>query len=166
VLSPALTAAAAVRRAGAEVSVGTPQLLADLLDRQLARRLTTTRVVEALAIVTVALAVLGLYGLLSLSVATRRRESGVRLALGESPGAAARRVVAGGLAHVVSGLAVGLGLATASGRLVASLLVDVSAVDVPTMLEVSLACLAMALFATALPARRAAAIDPAEVLRE
>jgi ABC-type antimicrobial peptide transport system permease subunit len=156
---------AAIRTVRAEASVGTPRLLAGVLDDQLAGRRLTTRVVEAFAAVTGSLALLGVYVLLAMSVTARRREMGVRLALGESPAAVARRVVVGGLAHVGVGLALGLGLAIASGRLIAHLLVDVTPFDALTLAGVAVVLAVAAVAAAAGPAGRAARVDPAAVLR-
>jgi putative ABC transport system permease protein len=156
---------ASIRAVGADASVSPPRLLTGVLDDQLAGRRLTTQVVEAFAAVTGGLALLGVYVLLAMSVTARRREMGVRMALGESPGAVARRVVVGGLAHVGAGLALGLGLALASGRLVAHLLVDVTAFDAPTLIGVTTVLAIAAVAASAGPAGRAARVDPAAVLK-
>jgi putative ABC transport system permease protein len=111
------------------------------------------------------LAVIGLYGVLSHSVAGRKQEMGVRLAVGATAGALARLVVGQGLRLVLLGIATGLGAALILGRLFESRLYGISAHD-PLALSLSaLSLIAVALFACWLPARRAARTDPMTALR-
>jgi putative ABC transport system permease protein len=98
-------------------------------------------------------------------VAAASRELSVRLALGASPAEVARAVVFASLGHASLGVAVGLALALALGRLVQHLLVDVSAHDPRTVVAVAGVMLVAAALASALPAGRAARIDPASALR-
>lgn len=156
---------AVLRRAAADASIGRARLLAAVRDLQLAPRTLTTDAVAAFAVLTVALAMLGVYGVLNGAVAARRREVGVRLALGEAPGAVARRIVGEGLATVGVGLALGLLGAAASGRLVAHELIGVSAGDPGTALGVAGVLIGAAIVASLVPAWRAARVDPIEVLR-
>jgi putative ABC transport system permease protein len=111
-----------------------------------------------------ALAAVGVYGVIAHGVTRRRREIGVRLALG----APRRRVLAGvlaeGLALAALGLAVGLPAALAAGRLLQSQLFGVSASDPWTLTAAALALALTAAAAAWLPARRAAAVDPASAL--
>ncbi|HSR69618.1 MAG TPA: FtsX-like permease family protein, partial [Acidobacteriota bacterium] len=111
------------------------------------------------------LAIIGLYGVISYWVGSRRRELGTRMALG-----AARRDILGmvlrqGLATTLSGLAAGLLLALGLARLISSLLFQISPFDPLTYLTVPLLLAAVALLACYLPARRAARVDPAHALR-
>src|SRR5690606_9898081 len=108
------------------------------------------------ALAAVALAALGLYGLMAVVVAARVREVGVRLALGASPGQVARGVMMEGIGWAAVGVAAGLALAFALGRFVEHLLVDVSAHDPVTLTAVSLVLFGTAIAAAAIPARRAA----------
>jgi ABC-type antimicrobial peptide transport system permease subunit len=103
--------------------------------------------------------------MLSYMVSTRRREIGVRLALGAGPRAIVRMVVGNGLTHAIVGSALGLVAALLATRALTTVLYDVSAGDPGTLALATLALLAVALVACWLPARRAAAIDPLEAIR-
>jgi putative ABC transport system permease protein len=106
------------------------------------------------------LAAIGLYGLMSFAVTTRTREIGVRLALGARPGRVMRMVMANALRMVAAGVVIGLPLAWLASRLVARLVFGVQPTDVPTI-AASIAILVSAgVAAAALPARRAAHVDP------
>jgi predicted permease len=111
------------------------------------------------------LAIVGLYGVKAYSVARRTREIGIRMALGAKPTAVLRLIMGEGLIMLLSGIALGLLLATATGKILSGILYEVGAFDpiaftaAPTLLAVA------ALVATWLPARRAAALNPVEALR-
>ncbi len=120
---------------------------------------------DLFAVLALVLAVVGLYGLISYSVAQRRREIGVRMALGAGTAGVGRMVLAEGLTLGGAGVAAGLLAAAAVTRLVASLLFEVSPTDPGTFATVALVLLAATLLASWLPAARAAAVDPARVLR-
>jgi predicted permease len=113
-----------------------------------------------------ALTVVGLYGVISYSVGQRTRELGIRMALGAQPGAVLRQVLGEGAILVFWGLALGLAAAVTIGGVLDSLLFGVSARD-PLTLSVVVAVLSVtALSACAVPALRAARIDPMAALRE
>jgi predicted permease len=112
------------------------------------------------------LASVGLYGVIAFSVSQRRREVGVRLALGARRAAVVGMVVRGGMALVGTGVVLGLALAAAASRLLAALLYGVAALD-PVAFGSAVAVLAaVALAANYLPAARAARTDPVAVLKE
>ncbi len=111
------------------------------------------------------LAVTGLYGVVSYSVAQRRHELGVRMALGASPASVVRLIVLQGLTLTLSGLGLGIAAALALGQLLNSLLFQVSPHDPAVLFGVSVAFAAVAVAASFVPARRAAATDPASTLR-
>jgi predicted permease len=111
------------------------------------------------------LCVAGLYGLLAYVVSQRTRELGVRLALGAQRGDLLWLVMRQASIMLISGVAIGLVLALASGRLVRSYLYGVSARDGWTLGFVAMTLLVIGLLAAYLPARRAAAVDPMEALR-
>ncbi|MGC9972874.1 MAG: ABC transporter permease [Bryobacteraceae bacterium] len=111
------------------------------------------------------LAAIGLYGVMSFSVRRRTREIGIRMALGAKPGGVLRMVLRQGLALTGVGLAIGLGIALAVGRLAESLLYGVSGTDPITFLAVPAVLLAAALVAIIVPARRAARAEPMTALR-
>ena len=111
------------------------------------------------------LAASGLYVLLSYTVAQRRGEIGIRMALGARRGDILGLVVRQGAVLVTAGAAVGLAGAAASSRLLESFLYGVATDDRLTFVGAPLALAAVALVACWLPARRATRVDPMEVLR-
>jgi predicted permease len=118
------------------------------------------------AVVALLLAGVGLYGVLHYSVLQRRREIGIRMAIGAPAGSIARLAIADVFAVALGGAAAGLALGMASVRFIASLFYQVKATDLPMLVFPSLALLAVALLA-ALPAViRAVRIDPVTMLRE
>jgi hypothetical protein len=116
--------------------------------------------------VAVALASVGIYGVVAFAVTERRHEIGLRMALGATPGRVLRTVVGQELLWTTTGLGLGLAAAFALTPLLSNLLVGVRALDPWTYSTVT-ACLALvAVAACFLPARRAASIEPSEALRE
>jgi ABC-type antimicrobial peptide transport system permease subunit len=112
------------------------------------------------------LAALGVYGVLSYAVSRRRREIGVRMALGADGRRVVGTVLRRGMGTVAVGLAVGLVAAAAATRLLGGLLYGVGAGDPVSYAVAGAVLLAVALVACLPPARRAAATDPMTVLRE
>ncbi len=112
-----------------------------------------------------ALAMLGIYGVLSCSVAARTREIGIRMAMGATRGSICSLTFGSAAAPVLAGLAGGLCIAVWGGRLVRDLLFGVEPLDAPVILAVALVFLAAAAAAAGLPARRAASLDPMAALR-
>jgi putative ABC transport system permease protein len=110
------------------------------------------------------LAAVGLYGVMAWSVSRRRREIGIRMALGARAGDVLRLVMRDGLRLAVLGLALGLAGAFAAGRMLQALLYEVSPAHPPTLLQVALLLLLVAGLAAYLPARRAARVDPLTAL--
>ena len=104
--------------------------------------------------------------MLAYSVGARRREIGVRLALGGSRRRVLGLVLRFGMGLCLAGLALGIPLALAGGRLVEGLVFGVGTRDPVTYLSIPAVLLAVAFLASWIPARRAAALDPASVLRE
>jgi ABC-type antimicrobial peptide transport system permease subunit len=107
----------------------------------------------------------GLYSVLAYSVALRTREIGVRMALGASPRQLVLGFVGDGFGLMVPGIVVGLAASLALTRLLGSLLYGVTPIDPLTYAAVSLLLLVVGTFASWLPARQAAAIDPTGSLR-
>jgi putative ABC transport system permease protein len=112
------------------------------------------------AALALSLAAVGIYGVISYSVAQRTREIGLRMALGAQTGDVMRMIVRQGITLAALGAAVGLGGAAFATRLMKSLLFNVSATDPVTFTLLPLTLLAVALTACWLPARRAAKVDP------
>lgn len=136
-----------------------------ILSEQLLPRRVTTDIIGGFAVAALALAALGMYGLLSVLIGSRTRDIGVRLAIGASPAAIAREVLGYGLSTAAMGVLIGGGLALLAGRLVRGLLVDVTPQDPATLAAVAAVLLGIAACAGAAPARRAARIDPVTALR-
>jgi putative ABC transport system permease protein len=164
-LAVAADVRSAVRAANAAAAVSNATSLARILSDQLAQRRVTTEVIGGFATAALALAALGMYGLLAMLVSSRTREIGVRLAIGASPSSLAQQVVADALRSATAGIAVGCLLALAAGSLLQSLLVGVSGRDPRTLLTVAGVLLAVAIVAAAIPARRAAHVNPLAALR-
>jgi putative ABC transport system permease protein len=114
----------------------------------------------------VVMVVAGLYGVLSQVVGYRRREIGVRIALGASRQSVAQMVLRQGSILIAAGLIVGLAVAFPAERLIKSFLYQVRTLDVWTYVAVALLLPAIGLIAALLPARRAASIQPMQALRE
>jgi predicted permease len=108
----------------------------------------------------------GLYGVLSQLVSYRRREIGVRMALGATRVSVARLVLRQGSILVGAGLAIGLVLALTTGKLMESFLYQVKPIDVGTYAAVIVALAVVGLLASLLPARKAASLEPMQALRE
>ncbi|MBI3450515.1 MAG: ABC transporter permease [Acidobacteria bacterium] len=113
----------------------------------------------------VVLAAIGIYGVMSFTVNQRTREIGIRMAMGADPGNVVRLILRQGMLPVLTGVGVGLAAAFTIARLVADLLFGVSAADPVTYVVVPVLLALVALLATWLPARRAAAVDPLVALR-
>jgi putative ABC transport system permease protein len=137
------------------------QVLADSISRRRFQMILTA----AFAGVGLLLAAVGIYGVISYSVAQRTHELGVRVALGARAGDILRLVVGQGLGLALAGVGVGLALALGLTRVLASMLYGVSATDPLTFAFVALALLGVALLACLVPARRATKVDPMIALR-
>jgi putative ABC transport system permease protein len=112
-----------------------------------------------------ALATVGVYGVVAYSVAQRTHEIGVRMAIGARPGDVVRMIVEEGGRLALAGVVAGLALAIAAARLMRGLLFDISAADPTTFVAAPLALLTVALLASYIPARRATRVDPMIALR-
>jgi predicted permease len=112
-----------------------------------------------------ALAAIGIYGVLSYSVAQRRREIGIRAALGATRLALIQMVLHESLTLTAIGAAIGLALSLSAGRFLTALLFDVSPTDVATLVGATTLLVSIAIVSSLLPARRAAAVDPSAALR-
>jgi ABC-type antimicrobial peptide transport system permease subunit len=125
-----------------------------------------TILLTVFALTAVSLACIGLYGTLSYFVTMRKREVGLRLALGALPGQVIRRFLLKGLAVSFLGCMAGVCLAAAFAQVLASMLYGVSARDAKTFFSVIVLALVVAALACLVPALRAARVDPMQVLRE
>ena len=122
--------------------------------------------VESFAALAAVMVIAGLYGVLSQLVSYRRREIGVRMALGATRMSVARMVLRQGSVLIGAGLVVGLVLALATGRLIEGFLYQVKPLDAATYFSVVLLLAVIGLMSAFLPARKAASIEPMQALRE
>jgi putative ABC transport system permease protein len=139
--------------------------MTQLLDDQMAQTRFSTLLLGIFALLAIVLASVGIYGVISYSVAQRTHEFGIRLALGADHRALLKLVVGQGMTLVLIGVGVGLAAAMALTHLMSSLLYSVSATDPATFAVVSLLLATVALAACYIPARRAMKVDPMVALR-
>ncbi|HSE96713.1 MAG TPA: ABC transporter permease, partial [Blastocatellia bacterium] len=111
------------------------------------------------------LSVIGLYGVISYTVAQRTHEIGIRMALGAGYRDVLRLIISKGLVLTLAGLAIGIGAALAITRVMSSLLYGVSPTDLATFVIIPVALAAVSLLASYIPARRATRVDPMVALR-
>ena len=144
----------------------TRRTMEEIVDESVAQRRFQMRVAAAFGISALLLAALGIYGVVAYGIALRRRELGIRMALGARSQQVCRMVLWQGLRPVTTGLAEGMLAAIAAGRLVRSLLFGEGATDGLTLGAVAAGLACVATLACLLPARYAARIDPSRVLRD
>jgi putative ABC transport system permease protein len=137
----------------------------ELLEASVGQQRLTLWLLAVFAGVAVLLAVVGLCGVISYSVAQRTREVGIRRALGAQQSDILRLIVGQGIGLTLAGVALGIGGAFALTRVMKGLLFGVTAADPATFVEAAALFLVVALAASYLPARRATRIDPMEALR-
>ena len=162
--------AARVQREVRALDGGLPVFNVEALDAALGRQNSAPRfgslllaVFSALAL---GLAAIGIYGVIAFVVGLSSREIAIRLALGADEGKVRRAVIRNGMTLVVVGIGLGAVGARMGGRILESQLFGVTATDTPTLAAVTLVVLLVALLASWLPARRAAAVQPQAVLKE
>jgi predicted permease len=136
-----------------------------LVDRAVSPRRFFMLLVAAFAGLGLLLATLGIYGVISYSVARQTPEIGIRMALGASAGRVQRQILAGTLRLALGGIVLGTLGALAVSRVIASLLFATSPWDLPTYLGMTLALLLVAALSGYIPARRASCINPMQALR-
>jgi putative ABC transport system permease protein len=122
-------------------------------------------ILSAFSVLALALAGIGLYGIVSYSVSRRTREVGIRISLGADRARVVRTLMGNGLKLVILGSVIGLAIALLAANVLTSLLFNVSATDPMTFLLVPLVLVVTALVAAYVPARRASRVDPAAALR-
>jgi putative ABC transport system permease protein len=155
-----------VRSLDAAQPIHNLRTIAEVRDGSLASERLNLSVLGVFAVVALSLSVVGLYGVLAYSVARRQREIGVRTALGARPGDVLRLILGQGMRLTALGVVLGIGSAFWLTRWLSSLLFEVTPLDPATFSAVPLLLLAVALAACAIPARRAARVDPIRALRE
>jgi predicted permease len=167
--APAPTLANEVRLALRDIDPDLPVADLRMLKESIASTLQVRRIVLVLlsifAVTALVLACIGIYGVISYSVAQRTREVGIRMALGADSGRVVALVLRQGFNLVLVGLGIGIAASLGAGLLIANQLYDVSKTDPVVMAAVILILCAVALLASWLPARRAAKVNPSVALR-
>jgi len=156
---------AALKTIGPGVAPGTPRTLDALVSANVAQPRFRTLLLSIFAALSLALAAVGLYGVVAFSVNQRRAELGLRIALGANPRDVLRLVLREGMLPVAAGILCGLGGAAMLAGVMKTLLFGVDALDPITFGAVALTLAAVALAACYVPARRATRLDPAGTLR-
>ena len=156
---------AAIQRTEPGLLLDAVSTMSAALERDVARERLIAYLAGSFAFLALLLACIGLYGVLSYTVARRTQEIGVRMALGARPGDLTRMVIGDGSRVVFIGIVVGTAAALMIGRLVTSLLTGVSPSDPITLIAVGISLGGVALAASYIPARRAARVNPVAALR-
>jgi len=146
-------------------SVADIRTLDQVVSASLAQPRLNALLLSGFAALAVLLAALGIYGVISFSVAQRTREIGIRMALGARRNDVLKQVVKQGMTLALAGTGIGLVGALTLTRLMSSLLYGVRPTDPATILAVSLVLVGVALSASYIPARRASKVDPMVALR-
>ena len=157
---------ALVKQVAPEAPVYREFTMSFLAKRSMIQLSFTTLTLGAISMLALILGAIGLYGVLSVVVAERTREIGVRMALGASGGAVRRMVATRGLVVVFVGVVVGLGVAAASTQALRPLLFGIEAGDPAVFVTMPVALLAIGLIAGYLPARRASRVNPIVALNK
>jgi len=147
------------------LAISTVRTMDEMVSQSVRAERAQTILMGAFGAVALLLAVIGIYGVTSQLVTTRRHEIGVRMTLGARPRDILRQLLGEGLWQSIAGLAIGLAAGIALMRLGASMLYSVQPWDPATLTVVSVVLLAATLAAVLIPARRAMAVDPAYTLR-
>jgi putative ABC transport system permease protein len=155
-----------VRRVDSRLPLIFPGSMEQLVDQQLARPRFYLVLIGLFAVLAVVLAAIGIYGVVAFVVTQRTKEIGVRMALGASQREVVMLMLWHGLKPAIAGIAAGLAVSFAIGRVIRGLLYEVKPNDPLTFVGVSAVLLTVVLIACAIPARRASGIPPAEALRD
>jgi putative ABC transport system permease protein len=156
---------AAIRAIDPELPVSDVRTLGDVVAESARSRRSTMALLSAFASLALALALIGIYGVMAWIVGQRTREIGIRMALGANASQVRAMVVRYSLRLSAAGMAIGLAGAFALRRVLASLVFDVSPSDPAIYAGVAALLLAAALLASYVPARRASRVDPSVALR-
>ncbi|HEY1340728.1 MAG TPA: ABC transporter permease [Bryobacteraceae bacterium] len=155
-----------VLAAGPQVLVGDRRTGSQIVDGGLFSAKMGVGLLSTFGLLALGLASIGLYGILAYSVNQRKREIGLRMALGASPSSVLRLVLKEGMTLVGAGMAIGLAASFAAGRLLSRMLFGVSARDPLSIAAAAVTLAAVALLACYLPARWATRVDPLAALHE
>lgn len=156
---------AIVHEMDASLAISRISSMDDAIGRTIAEPRTTAMLLGGFAVAALLLASLGIYGVISFAVGQRTGEFAVRIALGATPSAVVRLVLAQAALPVVVGLAAGFAGSIATTRVLKSFLFEITPTDPPTVVAVLLFLATIAVAACWIPARRATRVDPIEALR-
>ncbi|MFZ0819667.1 MAG: ABC transporter permease [Candidatus Acidiferrales bacterium] len=156
---------AAVQSVNSNIAVSRIRTLGEIVDENIAPRRLTVILLGSFAGLALALAAIGIYGVMSYTVMQRTPEIGIRIALGAARGDIFRLVVGGGMMLLVIGIAIGLGGAVYLSRFLGTMLFQVGPRDLLTFVSVPAVLAAIGLAACIQPARRATSVDPILALR-
>jgi macrolide transport system ATP-binding/permease protein len=155
------------------VRAAAPQILAtdirtgrEIVDGGLFQARTGVALLTVFGLLALGLASVGLYGIMAYSVNQRKREIGLRMALGAAQSSVLWFILKQGMSLVLTGMLIGLGAAVLVGRLLSRMLYGVTASDPVSVAMAAVVLAAVALVACYLPARRASFVDPLVALRE
>jgi putative ABC transport system permease protein len=154
-----------LRAASGGLPVGHIRSMEQVVGESTARQDFNTTLLTIFAGVALLLAAVGIYGLMAYSVQQRTQEIGIRMALGAAPQKVRGMIVWQGMQLVLAGVLIGVGAGLALTRLMASMIFGVKAWDPTVFVAVTVVLSVVALFATYIPARRAAHVDPLVALR-
>jgi ABC-type antimicrobial peptide transport system permease subunit len=156
---------AAIRREDPQMPIPVVRSMAEVVDRSVAQRRFQLSTMSVFAVSALLVSSLGIYGVVSYSVARRRNELGVRLALGATRARLLGLVIRQGMTPVIAGLMVGVAAALLVGRVIRDLLFETQPSDPATIGGVMVVLLIVGALACLIPARRAAATDAVSALR-
>jgi putative ABC transport system permease protein len=156
---------AELRRADPQMPVPVIRSMEEVVGRSVSQRRFQLGIMAVFACSALLVSSLGIYGVVSYSVARRRNELGVRLALGASPSRLLGLVIRQGMTPVIVGLGAGVAVALLAGRAIQSLLFEIQPSDPATIAGVTILLLVVGGLACLIPARRAAATDAVAALR-
>jgi ABC-type antimicrobial peptide transport system permease subunit len=154
-----------VRQADPDLALIRPATLRETVNREMVTPRFYTSLLAAFAGLAVVLTAIGLYGVVAFQVSSRRREIGIRMAVGGEARRIVRQIMRGALAPATLGVVAGLLGAVALTRLLSGLLYNVRPSDPVTWVVVTAVVLLVVLLASSLPASRASRVAPSEVLR-
>jgi predicted lysophospholipase L1 biosynthesis ABC-type transport system permease subunit len=163
-LAPALMRA--VQQIDPSLPLSTPQTLDEVINGSIADRRLRLQLAAVFAALALALASIALWGAVAQNVLDRRHELAVRVAMGATSASAVRLMLRGGLVLILPGIVAGAAAGAIAARALRHLLHGVSAADPATFAAAGVIVLTVSLLACYLPARRAAGVSPAELLRD
>jgi predicted permease len=156
----------AVWSVNSELPLASVQTMQEVYDRSVAQTSFTLVMLATAGAMALALGIIGIYGVISYTVSQRKREFGIRLALGAQGGDVLQMVLSHGAKMALVGVAIGIGAALGLTKLMANLLFGVKPGDPVTFAAVTVLLICVALLACYVPARRAMRVDPMTALRE